>query len=125
MDNQGMTNDVTDTLRHILHIGPRTQRRRNGLDMHSEIMRVITYATTEPGYYSPEKEAALRPAYGAYMAWSKHVDGYRLPGRQIAELRALTPWQLTALIGEMARAGVACTGDGEEFFAARRLAEAA
>lgn len=113
------------TLHRIKHIGPRTRQHRGHLNMRDDIIESIRLAATMPGYYSPHTQEALSIGFVAVNAWTKHVEGYRLPGEQTAELMALSPWQFTALLGEMVDAGISNTGEAERWFRARRTARIA
>lgn len=105
-----------EALRRYFRIGARTPRRRRGRDMHQEVIEAILYAATAPGYFTERTESALRPAYAVALSWQKHVQGYRLPGHQIAVLTGLSPYQLTVLVDRMTAAGVTNVGEGERWF---------
>ena len=110
---------LANTLRRIKHIGPRTRQQRGHLNMRDDIIESIRLAATMPGYYSPRIQEALSVAFVAANAWTKHVEGYRLSGTQIAELKALSPWRFTALLGEMVDAGITNSGEAERWFRTR------
>lgn len=114
---------LADTLRRIKHIGSRTRQVRGRINMRNDVIESIRFAATMPGYYSPHIQEALSVGFVAVNSWTKHVEGYRLPGEQVAELMALSPWQFTALLGEMVDAGITNTGEAERWFTARRTTE--
>jgi hypothetical protein len=110
-------------LRRRFHVGPKTRQRRKDSygdmqDLRRDMLEAVHHAVVYEGYYSPEVTARLRPGWGPFLAWQKHVDGYRIDGTLRMRLIALSPWQFAGLLGDMADAGVTCTGDGERFFAA-------
>ncbi|MEV8636834.1 hypothetical protein AB0395_34850 [Streptosporangium sp. NPDC051023] len=107
------------TLRATLHIGPRTRRRRAGLDVVDDMLEQVTLAATLPGYHAPARQEALAPGFAAVLAWRKHVDGYRIDGTQRAYLVSVSPWRFAAILGDMIDAGVSNSGEGERYFAAR------
>lgn len=111
---------MTAELRRYFRIGPRTRRHRAGQDLHREIIDALHLAATQPGYYTERTEQALRHGYGAALGWDKHVAGYRLPGDQVGELNALSPYQLTVILGQMVEDGVTNTGEAERWFAEHR-----
>jgi hypothetical protein len=113
--------ELAAALRYYLSVGTRTRRhRRDGYghtaDLHSRMIDAITEAAQLPGAHSERVERALRPGYGAALAYEKHVKGYRVPGTLAQRINAMTPWQFAALLGQMVDAGVENTGQGERFF---------
>lgn len=121
----------TATIRRVMHIGPRTKRHRKSAlirgsqDVIADIRETITYAATVPGYYTEATSSALAPGFAAVNSWSKHVDGGRINSVQCSYLTSLSPWEFTALLGEMVDAGITNVGEGERWFAARRDADIA
>jgi hypothetical protein len=122
---------LTAALRRLHHIGPRIlrlrkergyTRRQNIVD---QAIETIVTAVSYPGYYTGQTHDALSSGYRAILGWSKHVGGYRLDPTQIAYLNSLTPWEFTALLGEMVDADINTTGDAERWFAARRAQDVA
>jgi hypothetical protein len=121
-----------DALRKVMHIGPRTrQRRKHPLgvsskqDVTAEALEAVENAHIYPGYYSEPTSRALAYGWSAVTSWNKHVEGYRIDSTQRAYLTSLSPWQFTALLGEMVDAGISNVGEGERWFAARRSADVA
>jgi hypothetical protein len=104
-------------VRKSFQIGPRTRDRRDGGSLKADILESIANAVTYPGYYGPERTALSRAAWPTYLSYQKHVDGYRIPGELRFMITSMSPWQFTALIGEMIDAGVTNVGEGERFFA--------
>lgn len=120
------------TLRRIHHIGTRTrQTRKDPLgtkakqNVIADAMASIDQAALHPGCYTKPTEDALKTGWAAVSGWYKHVEGYRLNGAQTAYLKSLTPWQFTALLGEMVDAGISNVGEAERWFAARQNADIA
>jgi hypothetical protein len=111
-------NTTTATLRKYFHISPRTRRFRGNDDLFARMLESVELAATQPGYFNETTEQALHPAFGAVLAYRKHVDGYRIDGMTISRIKSLSPWQFAALIGQMVDAGVTNTGEGERFFRA-------
>lgn len=113
------TAEALREIRRYFSIGPRTRnfRKDAGRDgVIGDLAERIQVSCNYPGYDGPELTAACQLLLPAIWSWGKHVEGYRLPGYQIANLRVLTPWQWLALLGDMVDAGVSCTGDGERYF---------
>lgn len=107
---------TTTTLRRYFSVSPRTRRFRSDEDLFDRMLTAVETAATQPGYFSETTEQALRPAFGAVLAYRKHVDGYRIDGETIFRIKSLSPWQFAAFIGQMVEAGVTNTGEGERFF---------
>lgn len=114
----GMTKGrkLADSLRKNFSIGARTRRYRGG-DLHADMIEALRNATFYPGYYADERHDLFAAAYGVYLAYVKHVDGYRIDGVLRARISQLSPYRFAALLGEMFDAGVTTTGEGERFFA--------
>jgi hypothetical protein len=102
---------LADTLRTTFKVGNRT-------DLHTAMIEAVENAAQYPGYYSAEKTAILRAAWGAALSYRKHVQGYRIDGLLAQHINGLSAWQFAALLGRMAEAGVSNTGEGETFFTA-------
>ena len=114
--------ELAAALRRYFSVGTRTRRYRTDehgyrADLHAEMIEAITNAVTLPGYFSEGLTAALRPGWAPALAYGKHVNGYRIDGTLRFEITSMSAWQFAGLLGEMADAGVTCTGDGERFFA--------
>ncbi|MFD8545687.1 hypothetical protein [Streptomyces sp. NPDC059649] len=107
-------------MRSFLRIGARTRRIRQGRDLQAQILECITNAAWSTGYYNADREQTFRAAFGAWMAYDKHIAGYRVDGILIAHIKAMTPYQFCALIGDMIDAGVTNAGEGEIFFSRLR-----
>lgn len=116
-DTKTAGQDVTDTLRRYFKVGARTRRYRQGSDLHADMLEAIQNATTCPGYYTERTERPLGAAFGAFLAYDKHVNGYRIDGALRRRITELTPYQFAALLGRMVDAGVTNCGEGERFFA--------
>jgi hypothetical protein len=111
---------ITAALRRYFHIGPRTRQTRKGQAMVEAMLEAIELTREYNAIYAPATQEAFALGKSAVASWRKHVGGYRLPGQQIAALRALSPWNMTALLGEMVDAEITNVGEGERWFAARR-----
>jgi hypothetical protein len=110
---------ATAEIRRYFSVGPRTRNHRKGAGREGVIVDLIErlqVSCNYPGYDGPELTAACQALLPALWSWCKHVEGYRLPGYQIANLRKLTPYQWLNLLGDMTDAGVRCTSQGEDFF---------
>jgi hypothetical protein len=123
---------LADALRKVMHIGPRTRQIRKGPfggstkeNVITEVLEAVINSNNYPGYYSEPTSKALAFGWSAVTSWNKHVEGYRIDGTQRAYLTSLSPWQFTALLGEMVDAGVSNNYEGERWFAARRSADVA
>jgi hypothetical protein len=123
--------ELTAALRYYFSIGTRTRRYRPKgdyrQDLHHSMMEAIFNAAWYPGYFTDAQTAALKPGFGTALAYEKHVWGHRIDGTLACHINGMSAWQFSALLGEMADAGVSCTGDGERFFAemARAMRQAA
>jgi hypothetical protein len=113
---------VTTELRRYFTISSRTRRYRNGQDLHQSMIEALHHAATLPGYYSDRTHEIFHPAFGAAMAYQKHVKGFRISGTLAYTINSMSPWQFAALIGQMVDAGVTNTGEGERFFQQMRVA---
>lgn len=111
---------VATELRRYFSVGPRTRRNRNGRDLHQSMIESLHFAATMPGYYSDRTHEILRPAFGAAMAYQKHVRGFRISGTLAYQINSMSPWAFASLIGQMVDAGVTNNGEGEEFFRGMR-----
>ena len=109
--------NLTAALRRYFSVGPRTRHYRKSTDLHREMVEALIYASQYPGYYSEKTQDALRPGFGAALAYDKHVNGYRIDGTLRFVISEMSAWQFAALLGQMVDASVTCTGDGERFFA--------
>lgn len=110
------------TLRRYFSIGTTSRRqRRDGTDLHVEMVEAILHAATLPGYFSANTEAALRPGFGAAHAYIKHVRGARISGTLAYQINSLSPWRFAGLLGQMVDAGVTNNGEGERFFSTLKL----
>jgi hypothetical protein len=103
-------------MRKNLGIGTRTRRTRLGRDLHAEILECITNNAWYPGYYTGDRKELFGLAYGSWMAYDKHIAGYRANGELIAHINALSPWQFCALLGQMIDAEITNAGQGERYF---------
>lgn len=114
---------LTAELRRHLSVGVRTSRYRRPRpgkavrDLHHDMIELIMITAQHPGVYTQQMEAALRPGFGAALAYDKHVAGFRIDGTLHRHISELTPWRFAALLGQMVDAGVTNTGEGERFFA--------
>lgn len=110
-------------MRSYLHIGARTRRYRQDRDLHDQILECITNAAWEPGYYSADRQETFHAGFGAWLAYDKHIAGYRVNGTLIAHIKALTPHQFVGLIADMIDAEITNVGQGEQYFVdmARRI----
>lgn len=108
---------LTAEIRRYFRINSRTRTTRNGQNLRAEIIDMLQLANTLPGYYSEATHVALNGTYGIYLSWMKHIDGYRIDGMLRYRLTSMTPWEFSALLGQMLDAGVTNVGEGETFFA--------
>jgi len=111
-------------VRKAARMSTRTRDRRDGGSLKKDILEAIQASNHYPGYYNEERTRLYRAAYPVWMAWRKHVDGYRIDGLLRYRIDQLTPWQFAGLLGEMIDAGVTNTFQGELFFSALRDREA-
>jgi hypothetical protein len=113
---------LTAALRRYFSIGPRTRRYRKSpfgshlVDLHAEMIEAIEQAACYPGSFAPATNDALSGAYGVALSYEKHVGGYRIDGTLRYHISEMSPWQFSALLGQMVDAGVETTGAGERFF---------
>ncbi len=108
--------NLTDTLRRIHSVGPRTRTYRNGENVKDRMLESLENEYLYPGYYQGATQEALREGIRILHIWNKHVRGYRIDGELAYRLSTLTPWQFAAYLGRMVDAGLQTTGDGEYFF---------
>lgn len=113
--------ELAAALRRYFSIGTRTRRYRKDsygsrCDLHADMIEAITIATQYPGAYTECTENALRPGFGAALAYAKHVGGFRIDGNLYRRISEMTAWQFAGLLGQMVDAGVTNTGTGEQFF---------
>lgn len=112
--------ELAAALRRYFSLGTRTRRYRRDRDgrrdLHTAMVEALMYAAQYPGYYVPATEAALRPGFGAALAYEKHVRGFRISGTLAQAINGLSAWRFAGLLGDMVDAGVTCTGDGERYF---------
>lgn len=111
---------LTDTLRSIKRVGPRTRTYRDGINVKDDMLDAIRNEVSYPGYYGGAKGAALLTARGVLYSWDKHVLGYRIDGELAYSISLMTPYQFAAFLGRMVDAGVENVGQGEYFFASIR-----
>lgn len=107
--------EFAQTVLRNFHIGPRTRRYRDGVDLHAEVIESITHAMYLPGYHSENTERAYRLATGAVMSYQKHVLGYRIDGGLNARIQQMSPRQFVLFLADMIDAGVETVGDGERY----------
>jgi hypothetical protein len=103
-------------MRKNLGIGSRTRRTRNGIDLHADILECIRTATYNNGWYSEQRTDLFRAAFGAQMAYEKHIAGYRVDPSVQRYVSELSPYQFCNLLGRMVDAGISNVGEGELFF---------
>jgi hypothetical protein len=116
--------ELTDALRGRFHIGPRTRNHRKNArgrveDLHEEMTDLIEASVTESD--GSDCDQVFRAAWGVFLSYEKHYLGFRMNPLLRRHIELMTPWQFSALLGEMLDAGVTNTGQGEEFF--RLMAE--
>lgn len=109
--------ELAEELRRYFKVGTRTRRYRKGNDLHEEMLDAIKTVAHYPGCYTERTERPLRAAFGAFLAYDKHVGGYRIDGTLRRRITEMSPYQFAALLGRMVDAGVTNTGEGERFFA--------
>lgn len=107
----------TAAVRKSFRISSRTRDHRDGGSLKADMLESIRNAVTYPGYYGPERTELSRAAWGTYLSYEKHVEGYRIPGELRFRIVSMSPWQFAGLLGEMIDAGVTNCGEGEHFFA--------
>jgi hypothetical protein len=110
-------------MRQHLSIGPRTRRHRinrsyHGSDLHTAIVRTGIEAVTEGAEYGHREDfiTACRAAFGALLSYDKHIADSRAATIVVAYVNALSPWDLCALLADMADADVIHVGAGERWF---------
>lgn len=118
----------TRLMRQHLSIGPRTRRHRtnrsyHGSDLHTATVRTGIEAVTRGTEYGHDEEfiTACREAFGALLSYDKHIADSRAATIVVAYVNSLSPWDLCALLGDMADADVIHVGGGERWFS--RLAD--
>ena len=114
---------AADSVRTYFGIGPRTKwygKRYLRREHITETLMLIV--SGQDGEHRPATEAGARALYAPLLSWNKHVEGYRIDGELAMNLRALSPYQFVALLGQMHDAGVTNVGEGERFFSAMRQA---
>ncbi len=111
---------MANTLCRYFEVGPRTRRVRDGQNLPKSMKEAIIYAATMPGYFGEETEKALRVGYHVVSAWMKHVDGYRIPGEQIAVYNQQTPYQFAQTLARMVDEGVTNAYEAESWFRKER-----
>ena len=123
---------LTATLRRYFSVGTRTRRFRvneygNRTDLHEDMIEALIATTQYGGYYTEATTTAFRPGYGTALSYEKHIAGFRADCTLIRQINEMTPWQFSALLGQMVDAGVTNVGQGERFFAdmARTMRQAA
>ncbi|GGM27587.1 hypothetical protein GCM10011608_10510 [Micromonospora sonchi] len=108
--------ELANTLRRYFKVGTRTRRYRNGSDLHEQMLEALQLASQYPGYYSERTEKPLRAGFGVWLAYTKHVGGYRINGVLRRRITEMSPYQFAAFLGRMVDAGVTNAGQGEVFF---------
>jgi hypothetical protein len=103
-------------LRKSFKIGPRTRDGRDRGSLKREMLESIANAILYPGYYGEERTALSSAAWGTYLAYEKHVLGFRVDPELREHIVSLSPWYFAALLGDMVDAGVTTTGEGERYF---------
>lgn len=111
---------LADNLRKNFGVGPRSRRYRNGVDLHADMIEALQNATFYPGYYSGERNEIFTAAYGVYLSYIKHVDGYRIDGALRYRISQMSPHAFAGLLGDMLDAGVSNVGEGERYFSSMR-----
>lgn len=97
-----------------LGIGTRTRNRRA---LREDILQAVQNAATVPGYYSPERTAALRPAYPAVNGYHANSGGSRVDAIVGWYLReGVSAYQFVKILGRMIDAEVTNTYEAEQFF---------
>lgn len=115
-------------MRKNLGIGTRTRTNRRGRNLAEVILECVDNASQVDGYYTERRQEIFRTATAAVRSYDTHIVSPRFDGNFIADIKALTPWQLCNLLGDMVDAGVTNTGQGEQYFRqlrADRYAQAA
>jgi hypothetical protein len=125
-------------VREIFRIGTRTRanretygtKRRTQIlisydrdDLTTDILGYVTETVFERNAQPSEERDIVRAAWGAVCAWEKHIKTGRAGFSQCRYLKSLSPYQFTKLLGEMVDAGITNTGQGEQWFRARRDAD--
>ncbi len=111
---------LADALRQNFKIGTRTRRYGkvfgSRTDLHAAMIESIRNANNYPGYYGPEKTAALAPGFTVALAYGKHVAGCRIDGVLARRINEMSAYRFAELLGRMVDAGVTNVGEGERFF---------
>lgn len=113
-----MTNGqaLTATLRKSYRIGPRTRITRDGMNLKAAMLESIQNAVQYPGYYGEERTRLSKAAYGTWISYVKHVEGYRIPGTLRFQIDQMSPYAFAGFLGQMVDSGVTNAGEGEAFF---------
>lgn len=107
----------TASMVKMLHIGPHTRARRDGLNLRTDILETISNSVIYPGIENEQRTAALRPAYTAVNGYHKHIDGGRVDAVICWYVReGLSPYQFVKLLGRMVDAKVSNMLEAEDFF---------
>jgi len=123
--------ELTRALRKAHRIGPRTRWNRDGWTalgnhrLRDDIVDRIDTATLYPGSYSDEVTVVLWTAVPVLRHWDKYVGGRRINSVQSAVLENISPWEWTALLGEMVDADLSNSAEAEMWFRARQAADVA
>lgn len=100
------------TIRRIHTIGPRTRSSRVSQPMIAEsVQDAVAY-----GGYLPATNDALRPGFAAVLGYNKHILGMRVSPIKCMEVKQMTPWQFTAMLGDMIDSGVTNVYEAELYF---------
>lgn len=119
-------------VRALLGIRPQTPRWQRpwgadgkGEDRVREVLGLIAESAAGGGGLTARQASAIRALLAPALAWQLHVDLHGAAPVQQAYLNSLTPQEVTELLGQMADAGVANTGEGEHWFRGRRAGDIA
>lgn len=111
-----------DAVRKSFRIGTRTRDGRDGGSVKRDMLESIANAVLYPGYYGEERTNLSRAAWGTYLSYEKHIDGFRVDGNLHHRITKMTPYQFAGFLGDMIDSGVTNVGEGERYFQQMRQA---
>jgi hypothetical protein len=104
-----------------LAIGGKTRNHRGSRNMRNEILETVDTACQYPGYWTPERQSAIRAASTAVAAYRKHILGARVDSIVCWYVReGMSPYRFAQFLGRMVDAKISNMGEAELFFDAMR-----
>lgn len=105
----------------VLSIGGKTRNRRSSRSIRDEIIETVDTACQYPGYWTPERQDAIRAASTAVAAYRKHIIGQRVDTIVCWYVReGMSPYRFAQLLGRMVDAKISNMAEAEPFFGAMR-----